>query len=94
MNGSPRGAARDKLRAYERIRNLAYHISASAERTGDSYLVEVPLIECLRVRLRKFEHAQDVCNAHALQKKEGGEFNDCLRKAKEVRALRELALRP
>jgi hypothetical protein len=33
-------ANRDKLRAYERIRNLAYHISTAVERKGDSYLVD------------------------------------------------------
>jgi hypothetical protein len=82
------GAARDKLRAYERIRGVAYHISTAVELKGDSYLVEASLIERLRECLRQFEHAQDVCNAHTLQKEEGGKFEDCLRKAKEVRRRR------
>jgi hypothetical protein len=55
------------------------------ERQGDFYLVDASLIERLRKCLKKFEHQQDVCNAHALQKQTGGKFEDCLREAKEVR---------
>jgi hypothetical protein len=82
-----RAANRERLKAYERIRNLARIITDNMERSGGAftYIGDAFLIERLREELDAFDRGLIIRVAEHLRERTGGTWVDCLREAKEIR---------